>query len=453
MSGTIADKLNLLADTKENIRQAIINKGVSVSTSVKFADYPDKIAQISSGSAADEITAENATGNNIALNDKVWIQNASTVAGMYGFIDAANGDKTPAMDALGFYVGHENKMYFMQGVNDYDEAATIDGNYLSRADILLYAADGSAIVIAVDNTRRVCKFGGKSGSVTGMAWGWPIISNDGNSYHSAGEYLYQENPDDFSDTIRSIQLEDFVDGGYSYSASGGYIIGDYFYKLWDENSSADSGQYYRWNITTGAKEAFTSVNYQSSRFCIGLTFDNKYAFYVSKDTTSFVVLNDTVDGLRMIENGVSSRTYLSKAEMPVVLQDWYDIPCFKVFNPLNQVLTVAEYGTNTPRYGFYQYQNGVWVNLQITLTDILPQGKYFATGICIDRYLKHIRFQYADGTFPASGVVRQERIAEIATTTGYRAIKYQFSDENTMTGRAASAGAAGEIFDAEVILI
>ena len=396
------------------------------------------------------ILAENASGENIAINDTVYIQNAATTAGAYGFIDATSGDKIPAMDALGYYVGHENKMYYMHGVNDYNEAATVDGNYLSRADILLYASDGGVVAVSSDNTRRVCKFGGKSGSVTGMAWGWPIISNDGNSYHSAGEYLYQENPDDFSDTIRSVQLEDFVDGGYSYSAGGGYIIGDYFYKLWDENSSADSGQYYRWNITTGAKENFTSNNYQSSRFCIGLTADNKYAFYVSKDTTSFVVLNDTVDGLRMIENGESSRTYLSKAEMPAVLQNWYDIPCFKVFNPLNQVLTVAEYGTDEPRYGFYQYQNGAWVDLQISLDGILPEEKYFATGICIDRDLKRIRFQYANSTFPASGAVRQERIAEIATSTGYRAIKYDFINQDTSTGYATSSGAMAANFNARI---
>lgn len=49
MVGTITDKLSLLANTKANIKQAIINKGVAVSSSDAFSTYPDKIAAISSG--------------------------------------------------------------------------------------------------------------------------------------------------------------------------------------------------------------------------------------------------------------------------------------------------------------------------------------------------------------------------------------------------------------------
>lgn len=47
--GTTADKLNKLLETKANIKQAIINKGVDVSDDTKFADYPSKIADIVSG--------------------------------------------------------------------------------------------------------------------------------------------------------------------------------------------------------------------------------------------------------------------------------------------------------------------------------------------------------------------------------------------------------------------
>ena len=52
MSNTV-DKLNKLIDTKESIRQAIINKGVSVPTSTPFADYPEKISAIESGASDD----------------------------------------------------------------------------------------------------------------------------------------------------------------------------------------------------------------------------------------------------------------------------------------------------------------------------------------------------------------------------------------------------------------
>ena len=47
--GTTADKLNKLLNTKQAIKQSIIDKGVDVSDDVKFADYPGKIDSIMTG--------------------------------------------------------------------------------------------------------------------------------------------------------------------------------------------------------------------------------------------------------------------------------------------------------------------------------------------------------------------------------------------------------------------
>lgn len=49
---TITENLTLLESTKANIKQAIVNKGVSVSDTDTFASYADKIGQISGGSSA-----------------------------------------------------------------------------------------------------------------------------------------------------------------------------------------------------------------------------------------------------------------------------------------------------------------------------------------------------------------------------------------------------------------
>lgn len=43
-----SDKLQKLLETKEQIRQAIIDKGVEVGEDIVFADYPNKIAAIES---------------------------------------------------------------------------------------------------------------------------------------------------------------------------------------------------------------------------------------------------------------------------------------------------------------------------------------------------------------------------------------------------------------------
>lgn len=47
--GTTAEKLEYLSNTKELIRQAIIDKGVPVETSDTFRSYPEKISQIETG--------------------------------------------------------------------------------------------------------------------------------------------------------------------------------------------------------------------------------------------------------------------------------------------------------------------------------------------------------------------------------------------------------------------
>jgi surface protein len=51
--GTTADKLNKLLQTKQAIKQAIINKGVEVADDTVFADYPSKIESIESGGGGD----------------------------------------------------------------------------------------------------------------------------------------------------------------------------------------------------------------------------------------------------------------------------------------------------------------------------------------------------------------------------------------------------------------
>lgn len=54
--GTIAEKLNYLNTTKANIKNAIIEKGVSVSDNDTFRSYATKISDISSGGGPSEIT-------------------------------------------------------------------------------------------------------------------------------------------------------------------------------------------------------------------------------------------------------------------------------------------------------------------------------------------------------------------------------------------------------------
>ena len=67
--GNTADKLSYLEETKSQIKQAIINKGVSVSDSDTFREYAGKIGDISGGGGNDVIT----------MDSSIEFKNSSTV--------------------------------------------------------------------------------------------------------------------------------------------------------------------------------------------------------------------------------------------------------------------------------------------------------------------------------------------------------------------------------------
>ena len=74
---TIQENLDLLQNTKANIKQAIINKGVNVADSDAFSTYPSKISQIQTGGNINDITQKYSnlcyyTGNTLPTDLIGW---------------------------------------------------------------------------------------------------------------------------------------------------------------------------------------------------------------------------------------------------------------------------------------------------------------------------------------------------------------------------------------------
>lgn len=72
MSESIDNKLRYLNDTKQLIRQAIVNKGQSITDSTPFRDYVDKITDIQTGSDTSDATA---TTNDILSPETAYVNN------------------------------------------------------------------------------------------------------------------------------------------------------------------------------------------------------------------------------------------------------------------------------------------------------------------------------------------------------------------------------------------
>lgn len=96
---SINDNLIQLAETKANIRQAIINKGVEVASTDAFSVYPSKIASISGSSTPDpsDVNYSSDTGrSNIIFSDRILstITDTYTAGMVLGTSSGISLDKT-----------------------------------------------------------------------------------------------------------------------------------------------------------------------------------------------------------------------------------------------------------------------------------------------------------------------------------------------------------------------
>lgn len=105
--GSTADKLNKLLQTKKDIKQAIIDKGVSISDTDKFADYPDKIRSIqtSSGGSEDGSSIYTDMFMAITMNNTVYSNLFPALVYIYEDINVSNWPTSTVVDMQNMFSG------------------------------------------------------------------------------------------------------------------------------------------------------------------------------------------------------------------------------------------------------------------------------------------------------------------------------------------------------------
>ena len=111
--GTIADKLNELKRTKDNIKAAIISKGVNVADNTPFSSYPNKIAEIETGGiATPRVTAKYAYHKNNPETNLTQEEIDRYVFVAEGMFSNCNSQRIYAIDGKKLIIVNPVKMFY-----------------------------------------------------------------------------------------------------------------------------------------------------------------------------------------------------------------------------------------------------------------------------------------------------------------------------------------------------
>ena len=111
--GTIADKLNELKRTKDNIKAAIISKGVNVADNTPFSSYPNKISEIETGGIAKpRVTAKYAYHKNSPETNLTQKEIDSYVFVAEGMFSNYNSQRIYAIDGKKLIIVNPVKMFY-----------------------------------------------------------------------------------------------------------------------------------------------------------------------------------------------------------------------------------------------------------------------------------------------------------------------------------------------------
>lgn len=403
MDNDILELANDIKNSKEDIRQAIINKGVNVSSSVRFSDYAKKIGAIKKASdyTVTEVDAINYSGKDVVAGDKIWIVPYNVTED--GEVKSLNISGIVSRDGTTIYTYNSK----------YDIATQTYTTLTSTSSLEMFRW-GTTDIYSLTNSKSE-SFILKRGDTSMWCWYYDDLYQNRN-----GELFYKD--------------EKIGDTSYLTNAYGACFdrTNNYIYLYNCEYNKTNYIKRYKVNLAEKSVEEDGNFNveidYNDSRALLGVTTDGKYLLvreYTNNARFRIAKISDT--GLQWI------------TDLSVFSEDlagiYYNPSAYVQFNGVDDILLMT-------------YNNYHWVfkyaNDKFTLISKI------AALVSRDSY-KHIISSSADGKVICA-YEKYQVLKNVDNT--YKAISFTAGSISSdgFSGVAKGNAGSGETFKVGVVL-
>ncbi len=404
--GTVVEKIEYIAGTKEAIKTAIKNKGVAVADTDTFRSYADKIAEIEGGSGA-TFEAVNGMGEIPAAGTKVYVQPVNQESQFYAQFTTPTPSYYPRLllNTVSIRGKYNGQVYSF----DPDTGATLVYNDGGTTDFIKYLSNNRCYMQS-QNSSNSPKNILKENNFSELSYSstYAGILNDKYAFDSTTGVLkiYKFENDSIGEEVSA-----FPERAYPCRVIGLHNSEIFF--IWTGNKVVP----YQINLLEQTCTKLGDGSTVANVYCLaGVTLDNQYL---------------------VLTKYQSGEVYKINADYSLTLEGTISLDGNISFNPYNGILLTSHVSDNTLPPSMWQYADGAWTQLQFDTTGTTqPQFHSAMPTVNADAsYLLSVantasylyQLEKTDGGYKAVACIKNN-----FTSEGFTAF-VQSGDEDTLT--------------------
>ncbi len=434
----ILDLANNIATSKENIRQAIVNKKVECDNTVPFNQYADKISQIRLASDYSDVIsldAINYTGQDIKKGDKVWI------------VPNITKDQTEINDYgtanYGYYVSRDGQKIIGNKGIVYTDTKEILGNYNN--------IDHTHFIWGVDDIYGYDDITTNLSSKREYLYNRSLLKNNG--YMTKNAYIYEDiyMQNDSTNDKRQILINNEQDK-IDIVPPSGEDFSSYAYLCYDRvhsiifattKGSSSSARYinaYKLDKINKTTTWLKFYGFESVRALFACTSDGRYQFHYISDQYASGIVASCYD---------ATNNTFSLPDYEKMNSDFLNLfersSTFARYNQIDDVLYILDFNnaSNTkPFYGYaYKYDTNTQSFYLLNKVEF-PKEAYYSTNST-----------YITGSADGKILVQHNRWTKSTESAyKYKAVSSLYNNSGALSGIAEENATTNQSFKVGVVL-